>query len=250
VDNLKKCPPPYEKMIIKGREGQMRFVHEVGNANQEAVRTDLEKVSEDLISDDDFSRQSTQFSEEKLVSSTEYDAKTTGSIPTTKSQPSIPLVIMQKKPPPPSNASNSQSRMSMSSKASSSSANRYSEDEEKQEEEEEFEEDEEEVGSQGPSKRLSLIDREAEEETLPKRGIKRTLADEPRHPTPSTQPKKIERSQSGGQRNRNMKGEVETPVKDAGIGSVFYQMNRITQRRINAHHPLLKIAQDTQVWKQ
>jgi len=39
----------------------------------------------------------------------------------------------------------------------------------------------------------------------------------------------------------------EVPVKDAGIGSVFFQMNRITQRRINVYHPMLKIAQDSQV---
>jgi len=247
VDNLKKCPLQYDEMITQGREGQIRFVHEVAKAFDETQRSELAKVSEDLISDDDFSRQSTVSSVEFLDSSSALSQKEALSIPTAKPQLTTPLTIIQKKPPPPSGATKLQSSTLKPSKASSSTTNLHSEDEDELEEEEEFEEDEEDEESQGSSRQFSVIDREAEEEKPSKRGKKRRLSGDSVLSTQSSQPSGSQQTQSVPLK-KTKKTELEAPVKDAGIGSVFFQMNRITQRRINVYHHLLRLAQDSQVW--
>jgi len=56
--NLVKFPPRYSKMISGDFKGHLEFVQAVAEDFQKSARTGLEKVPEDLISDDEFSRMS------------------------------------------------------------------------------------------------------------------------------------------------------------------------------------------------
>jgi len=246
LQNLVKCPPRYAKLIVAGREGHEQFLKEVAADFLKSGRTGLEKVPDDLISDDDLSRLSAESME---LTSDVYPAKvafpekssSTASIPETTQ-----VAYIQSKPPPPSKASQTTSTTTTASTASSSL--HIEEEEEEEVEEEEYGEDS--GPSIGPSRRYSLVDQEASEDREPtRRGIKRSLDGESLQLSQSTTLTESRRSPMVHFRRKKGKGDEEM-VRDAGIGSVFFQMNMIPRRRINVHHPLLKIAQDTQVSKQ
>jgi len=67
VRNVVKCPPRYAKLISGDLDFHVEFVKGVAEDFQKSERTGLEKVPEDLISDDDFSRQSQGSTELPLV---------------------------------------------------------------------------------------------------------------------------------------------------------------------------------------
>jgi len=137
VMNLVKCPPRYSKMISGGFQGHLEFVQAVAEDFQKSGRTGLEKVPEDLISDDEFSRMSQASTEllsmsdmAKVLEPRDSNSLLTFDMP-------ISSLPMKSQPPPPSRTIEMKSVPKTSSKPSASTSSLHMEEEEDEEDEEE-----------------------------------------------------------------------------------------------------------------